>query len=81
MVLNVSSPEPKLGQIFTRRWVAETLLDLAGYTVSQPLESMTVVEPAVGEGAFLAPILQRLLDRALGRGVRLASLSEAVRAY
>ena len=81
MVPNVSSPEPKLGQIFTRRWVAETLLDLAGYTVSQPLESMTVVEPAVGEGAFLAPILQRLLDRALGRGVRLASLSEAVRAY
>ena len=74
MVLNVSSPEPKLGQIFTRRWVAETLLDLAGYTVSQPLESMTVVEPAVGEGAFLAPILQRLLDRALGRGVRLAQV-------
>ncbi len=81
IVLNVPSPEPKLGQIFTRRWVAETLLDLAGYTISRPLEVMTVVEPAAGEGAFLAPILQRLLDRTLGRGVPLESLSDAVRAY
>lgn len=40
-VLSVPSPDPKLGQIFTRRWVAETLLDLSGYTVSQPLEAMT----------------------------------------
>lgn len=80
-MLSVPSPDPKLGQIFTRRWVAETLLDLSGYTVSQPLEAMTVVEPAAGEGAFLAPILQRLLDRALGRGIPLQALRDAVRAY
>ena len=69
-MLTIPSPEPKLGQIFTRRWVAECLL-----------EAMTIVEPSAGEGAFLAPILQRLLDRALGRGVPLASLADAVRAY
>ena len=77
----IASPEPKLGQIFTRRWVAETLLDLAGYRIHQPLERMTIVEPSVGEGAFLAPILQRLLDRSLGRGVPLDRLANAVRAY
>lgn len=80
-MLTIPSPEPKLGQVFTRRWVAETLLDLAGYGVHQPLERMRIVEPAVGEGAFLAPILQRLLDRALGCGVPLADLADAICAY
>lgn len=80
-MLNIPSPEPKLGQVFTRRWVAESLLDLAGYTSDRPLEAMTIVEPSAGEGAFLAPILQRLLDRALERGVPLATLTDAIRAY
>lgn len=81
MLLNIPTPVPKLGQVFTRRWVAETLLDLAGYIVSAPLENMRIVEPAVGEGAFLAPLLERLLDRALGRGVPLESLRDVVRAF
>lgn len=57
------------------------MLDLAGYTLDMPLESMVIVEPSVGEGSFLAPILERLLERALGRGIPLESLSECVRAF
>lgn len=75
------SAKPRDGQVFTRRWVVEALLDLAGYTTDRPLELLQLVEPSVGDGAFLGPILERLLTRALGRGIPLASLSDCVRGY
>lgn len=75
------SAKPRDGQVFTRRWVVEALLDLAGYTTDRPLESMRLVEPSVGDGAFLGPILQRLLTRALGRGVQLEALADCLRGY
>jgi adenine-specific DNA-methyltransferase len=49
------------GEVFTRRWVVDLILDLAGYTPDRPLHSLTIVEPSVGSGAFLGPILDRLL--------------------
>jgi adenine-specific DNA-methyltransferase len=48
------------GEVFTRRWVVETILDLVGYTVERDLAGMLVVEPACGSGAFLGPIAERL---------------------
>ncbi len=51
----------EFGEVFTRRWVAELILDLAGYTTDRPLGALTIVEPSVGSGAFLRPILDRLL--------------------
>lgn len=77
----VATPRPEMGQVFTRRWVAEALLDLVRYTTSRPLERMRIVEPAVGQGAFLAPIVQRLLDRALGVGVPLGDLRGCLRGF
>ena len=48
------------GEVFTRRWVVETILDLAGYTSDRDLADMLIVEPACGAGAFLGPIAERL---------------------
>lgn len=75
------SPDAKTGDVYTRRWVAEAILDLVGYTIDKPLERCRIVEPAVGDGSFLRPILDRLLTCALGRGVPLTALGPAVRCW
>jgi hypothetical protein len=50
------------GAVFTRRWVVELILDLAGYTPERDLAVMRTIEPACGDGAFLGPIVERLIE-------------------
>lgn len=69
------------GEVFTRRWVVEVLLDLTGYTADHDLGSLRLVEPSCGSGAFLGPAVERLIKSARLRGRDLASLGNAVRAY
>ena len=49
------------GEVFTRRWVVDLILDLAGYVPESDLVNQTVVEPSCGGGAFVAVIIDRLL--------------------
>ncbi len=49
------------GAVFTRREVVEFILDLAGYTVDKPLHRLRLLEPSVGQGDFLTPVVDRLL--------------------
>lgn len=56
-----SGDNVNFGEVFTRRWVVELILDQCRYRSTDDLTSLTVVEPAVGEGAFLGPIIERLL--------------------
>jgi hypothetical protein len=69
------------GEVFTRRWVVEVLLDLTEYTSDRDLGSLHLVEPSCGHGAFLGPIVERLLESAQTYGRRPASLGHAIRAY
>ncbi|MGB2568871.1 Eco57I restriction-modification methylase domain-containing protein [Micromonospora citrea] len=48
------------GEVFTRRWVVDLILDLAGYTPDRELAALTAVEPACGGGAFLAAMATRV---------------------
>jgi len=41
------------GEVLTRRWVVDLILDLAGYPMDRDLGSFVAVEPACGVGAFL----------------------------
>ena len=50
------------GAVFTRREVVEFILDLTGYTVDRPLHRMRLLEPSVGQGDFLTPVIDRLMD-------------------
>ncbi|MCY4579081.1 MAG: Eco57I restriction-modification methylase domain-containing protein [Chloroflexi bacterium] len=63
--LSVSGIE-KRGAIFTRREVVDFILDLVGYSPDMPLYERKILEPSFGEGDFLVPIVERLLD-AYGR--------------
>ena len=49
------------GAVYTKRWVVELLLDLAGYTSDKNLVDAVAVEPSAGEGAFVGPMAERLL--------------------
>lgn len=68
------------GEVFTRRWVVELVLDLAGYTADRDLGAMRLVEPACGSGAFLEVIVERLVVSAHQHDRDLASLGAAIRA-
>ena len=50
------------GVVYTKRWVVELLLDLAGYRSEENLVDAVAVEPAAGDGAFLGPMIERLAD-------------------
>lgn len=56
-----SSAPVEYGEVFTRRWIVDLILDMCGYQPELDLTRMRVVEPSVGSGAFLGPILDRLL--------------------
>lgn len=68
----------RYGEVFTRRWVVEVILDLVGYTVNRDLARMRLVEPSMGSGAFLIPALERLLASARLHGHDFGDLLDAV---
>jgi adenine-specific DNA-methyltransferase len=68
------------GEVFTRRWVADLILDLVGYLPEHDLADMVLVEPACGGGAFLEPIVDRLIESAVRHGHALDTLGDSLRA-
>lgn len=50
------------GAVFTRREVVDFMLDLIGYTADADLHGYRLLEPSMGEGDFLLPAVQRLLQ-------------------
>lgn len=69
------------GEVFTRRWIVETMLDLAGYTADNDLAEWRVVEPSLGSGAFMIVLVERLLDHAAAKGVDAEELGGCLRGY
>lgn len=68
------------GEVFTRRWVVELILDLVGYTAEKDLVALRAVEPACGSGAFLVPMIERLVSSAHIYGRDLAGAHAALAA-
>ena len=69
------------GEVFTRRWVVEFILDLVGYHRDEDLGSRVIVEPACGTGAFLIPIVDRLVESCEAHGRDVAATGQAIRAF
>jgi len=75
-------PAPQnYGEVFTRRWVVDVLLDLTGYTAERDLADLHLLEPSSGSGAFLGPAVERLIASTKVHGHDLAELEDAIRAY
>jgi adenine-specific DNA-methyltransferase len=69
------------GEVFTRRWVVDVLLDLAGYSTDKPLNEQRLVDPSCGSGAFLVAAAERLLASLDGAGHRPEQLVDAITAW
>lgn len=50
------------GVVYTKEWVVNLILDLACYVPEEDLATRHAIEPSIGEGAFLLPMIRRLLD-------------------
>jgi adenine-specific DNA-methyltransferase len=66
------------GEVFTRRWVVDLILDLVGYCADRDLVEMKAVEPACGSGAFLVAMIERLMDSARLHGRNLKEAQGAL---
>ena len=69
------------GEVFTRRWVVELILDLSGFTVDRDLGGLVAIEPSCGSGAFLTPMTERLIESCRIHDRPLAHIRSALRAF
>lgn len=83
MALAELAPDPgaNYGEVFTRRWVVDLILDLVGYSPDKDLGARTLFEPSCGTGAFLVPVVERLIESSESHGRDLPSLGPAIRAF
>jgi len=72
--------EPK-GVVYTKEWVVDLILDLAGYVPEEDLAARYAIEPSAGEGAFLLPMMRRLLDSVERHGRSISEARHALHAY
>ena len=76
----IVNPGATYGEVFTRRWVVDLILDLVGYTPDSDLGSQVLVEPSCGAGSFLVAASSDWSSRARVHGRDLGSLT-AIRAF
>jgi hypothetical protein len=69
------------GEVFTRRWVVDLILDLVGYTEDRDLGALTALEPSCGRGAFLIPMVQRLITSCKRHERDLSTVRDAIVAF
>jgi type I restriction-modification system DNA methylase subunit len=69
------------GEVFTRRWVVELILDLVGYTATDDLAVRKAVEPACGTGAFLGPLVKRLSASCRRHNRAITDAADALQAF
>ena len=81
MTIPLFEAPPEFGEVFTRRWVVDLILDLCGYTTADDLTGLVVVDPSVGSGAFVAPIVERLLASRADTGSPWGDLTSCVRGW
>jgi len=84
-LLTVDALEPTAeqnhGEIFTRPWVVELILDLVGYTPDRDLAGLAALEPACGTGAFLVPMVKRLSESVRLHGRKMSDARSSLRAH
>ena len=78
---STASPPREYGAVFTKRWMVEMMLDVSGYTPDRDLAHEIAHEPAVGAGAFLLPMVERLSESCRRFGHDIEEATNAIRAW
>lgn len=74
-------PPEHRGSVFTKPWVVELILDLAGYSAAANLVDAVTIEPAAGDGAFLASMACRLIASCERQGRSVMDCQSSLIAY
>lgn len=74
-------PVKRHGVVYTKSWVVELILDLAGYTATEDLGGLVAVEPACGEGSFVVSMVERLVESCRRHGRDVTSCGSALVAF
>jgi adenine-specific DNA-methyltransferase len=73
--------QEKIGAVYTKPWVVELILNLAGYTPEKNLVDRLAIEPAAGNGAFLVPMARRLATSCQQLNRPIADMATSLLAY
>ncbi len=69
------------GEVFTRGWVVDFILDLVDYRPDRDLAALRLVEPSCGSGAFLEAVARRISTSCRSHGRHLREAYGAVQAF
>jgi hypothetical protein len=77
----VMGPVKRHGVVYTKPWVVDLILDLAGYTATEDLGGLVAVEPACGEGSFVVLMVERLVESCRRHGREITSCESSLLAF
>ncbi len=69
------------GVVYTRPWVADFVLDLAGYDAGEDLVGSIAIEPSCGDGEFLEAMIRRLSSSCRRQDRRLEDCAGSLLAF
>ena len=72
---------PKDGVVYTRAWMVDLILDLAGYLPEKRLADFVALEPSAGDGAFLSGMVKRLVRSCEIHGIALEGAVGSLQAF
>jgi hypothetical protein len=75
------TPPREAGVVYTKPWMVELVLDLAGYLPEKRLAELVALEPSAGDGAFLSAMVRRLVESCERHGTPLANAASALQAF
>ena len=74
-------PAREAGVVYTKPWMVELVLDLAGYLPEKRLAELVALEPSAGDGAFLNAMVRRLVESCERHGTPLTKAASALQAF
>lgn len=77
----LSTAPREAGVVYTKPWMVELVLDLAGYVPERRLAELVALEPSAGDGAFLSAMVRRLVDSCERHGIPLTNAGRAIQAF
>jgi adenine-specific DNA-methyltransferase len=69
------------GVVYTKSWMVELVLDLAGYLPEKRLADFVALEPSAGDGAFLRAMVERLVESCKLHNIPLIKAMPALQAF
>jgi hypothetical protein len=77
----LSTARHEAGVVYTKPWMVELVLDLAGYVPDRRLAELVALEPSAGDGAFLSAMVRRLVESCERHGIPLSNSGRAIQAF